>query len=163
MARSSPRMAAWSRTVLANTAGGYHAFLADYPDSDLTPTARKLEERLRNRPDNPAVAVAAVTAGPTCPCSAPSQEPKKKAAANPGDLTPLNRRQRKNKPSRPGVGRRLHASVIAKRTMFMSTTCRLRAATYRCRCPQSASSVVVAEEGSDADRAGTAVLPGVEP
>lgn len=77
------RMAAWSRTVLANTAGGYHAFLVDYLDSDLTPTARKLEERLRNRPDNPAVAVAAVTAGPTCPCSAPSQEPKKKAEAPP--------------------------------------------------------------------------------
>jgi hypothetical protein len=76
-------MAAWSRAVLANTAAGYRAFLADYPDSDLTPTARKLEERLRNRPDNPAVAVAAVTAGPTCPCSAPLREPKKKAEAPP--------------------------------------------------------------------------------
>jgi hypothetical protein len=77
------RMAAWSRAVLANTAAGYRAFLADYPDSDLTPTARKLEERLRNRPDNPAVAVAAVTAGPTCPCSVPPREPKKKAEAPP--------------------------------------------------------------------------------
>ena len=73
------RMAAWNRAVLANTAAGYRAFLADYPDSDLTPTARKLEERLRNRPDNPAAAVAAATPGPTCPCSAPPREPKKKA------------------------------------------------------------------------------------
>ncbi len=95
------RMAAWNIAVITNTAAGYRAFLAEYPDSDLTATARKLEERLRNRP-NTIAAVAAVVGGaptaaaapspgagpgqpiaaslvaPTCPCSAPS-EPLKKA------------------------------------------------------------------------------------
>ena len=45
------RMVAWNKAVLINTAAGYRAFLAKFPDSDLTATARKLEERLRNRPD----------------------------------------------------------------------------------------------------------------
>lgn len=77
------RMQAWNRAVLTNTAAGYRAFLAEYSDSDLTPTARKLEERLRNRPDNPGVAVAAAAAGPTCPCSTPPREPQKKKAETP--------------------------------------------------------------------------------
>ena len=77
------RMAAWNRAIMTNTAAGYRAFLAEYPESDLTPTARKLEKRLRNRPDNPNTAVAAVTAGPTCPCSAPPIPQKKKAEAPP--------------------------------------------------------------------------------
>ncbi|MDP1865917.1 MAG: caspase family protein [Bradyrhizobium sp.] len=89
------RMKAWNEAVILNTASGYRAFIAQFPDSDLTPTARKLEERLRNRPNF----VAAVTAGggaanalgtapsgpaaggspqptnaslgPTCPCTTP--------------------------------------------------------------------------------------------
>jgi hypothetical protein len=86
-------MVAWNIAVITNTAAGYRAFLAEYPDSDLTATARKLEERLRNRPSI-AAAVAAVAGGaaggsgptpqnptspisptnaslpgPTCPCS----------------------------------------------------------------------------------------------
>ena len=52
------RMVAWKNAVIINTAAGYRAFLAQYPDSDLSATARKLEERLRNRP-NTAIAVAA--------------------------------------------------------------------------------------------------------
>src|ERR1700675_2167349 len=44
------RMVAWNNAVLINTAAGYRAFLAQYPDSDLAATARKLEERLRYRP-----------------------------------------------------------------------------------------------------------------
>ncbi|MGC2780146.1 MAG: caspase family protein [Bradyrhizobium sp.] len=84
------RMAAWNGAVLINTVASYQTFLDRYPDSDLTPTARKLIERLRNRPVvSPAVASAnaaipAVNAaasagpsiaptnaalGPTCPCS----------------------------------------------------------------------------------------------
>ena len=43
------RMVAWNKAVITNTAAGYHAFLAQYPDSDLTLTARKLEERLQYR------------------------------------------------------------------------------------------------------------------
>ncbi len=45
------RMKAWNDAVIINTAAGYRAFIAQFPDSDLTPTARKLEERLRNRPN----------------------------------------------------------------------------------------------------------------
>src|SRR6476659_7053716 len=44
------RMVAWNNAIIINTAAGYRAFLAQYPDSDLTATARNLEERLRNRP-----------------------------------------------------------------------------------------------------------------
>ena len=86
------RMVAWNIAVITNTAAGYRAFLAQYPDSDLAATARKLEERLRNRPSI-ATALAAIAGGapggsgstpsnpsspsptnaslpgPTCPCS----------------------------------------------------------------------------------------------
>ena len=70
------RMVAWNDAVVINTAAGYRAFLAKFPDSDLTATARKLEERLRNRPDFAPV-VAGTGAGAqnvalTCPCNAPS-------------------------------------------------------------------------------------------
>jgi Caspase domain len=93
------RMVAWNIAVITNTAAGYRAFLAQYPDSDLSATARKLEERLRNRlnfatanaaivggaaggagsaPPNPASPTNASLPGPTCPCNvAPS--PLKKA------------------------------------------------------------------------------------
>jgi hypothetical protein len=73
------RMVAWNNAVIINTAAGYRAFLAKFPDSDLAPTARKLEERLRNRPDFVPV-VAGAGAAPqnvalTCPCNAPSTAP----------------------------------------------------------------------------------------
>ena len=95
------RMAAWNNAVITNTAAGYHGFLALYPDSDLTATARRLEERLRNRPGiatGIAVAVGGAPSaagssgsapaatpnpptnaslGPTCPCSTPSSPLKK--------------------------------------------------------------------------------------
>jgi hypothetical protein len=58
------RMAAWNKAVVTNTAPGFRAFLAQYPDSDLTATARKLEERLRNRPSTTqAMAAAAGASG----------------------------------------------------------------------------------------------------
>ena len=81
------RMVAWNNAVIINTAAGYRAFLAQYPDSDLAATARKLEERLRNRPSPVATVAAAVggapnltnasLAAPTCPCNAPSLPLKK--------------------------------------------------------------------------------------
>ncbi len=104
------RMRAWNNAVLLNTAAGYNAFIAQYPDSDLTPTARKLEERLRNRPNFVATvatgvgtANAAVSGpaggppqptnaslgGPTCPCTTPTaplkrvDTPKKKTEPDP--------------------------------------------------------------------------------
>ncbi|QOZ27059.1 caspase family protein [Bradyrhizobium sp. CCBAU 51753] len=76
------RMVAWNNAVLANTAAAYNLFLAQYPDSDLTATARKLVERLRYRPDTrPVIASVPPTnvalAGPTCPCNAAPPQPKK--------------------------------------------------------------------------------------
>ena len=87
------RMVAWNDAVLINTAAGYRAFLAKFPDSDLAATARKLEERLRNRPEfAPAgcrrqrrrLPQNVALAGPTCPCNVqpPAQpQPKKVNAA----------------------------------------------------------------------------------
>jgi Caspase domain len=89
------RMVDWNKTVIANTAAAYRGFIAQYPDSDLAPTAQKLEERLRNRPnfvaalaagDGAANASAAAASGPaagpnqptnastgpTCPCTTPA-------------------------------------------------------------------------------------------
>ena len=80
------RMVAWNNAVLINTSAGYRAFLVKFPNSDLTATARKLEERLRNRPDfTPAVAAAnaavpqnVALGGPTCPCNVqPPVKPQK--------------------------------------------------------------------------------------
>lgn len=72
------KMVAWNNAVTRNTAASYHEFLLQYPDSDLTATARKLEERMRNRPLE--AALAAVTPAPTnaaltCPCNAPTTPP----------------------------------------------------------------------------------------
>lgn len=75
------RMQAWSRAVLINTASAYRGFLSQYPDSDLTATAKKLEERNRNRPEPVALAAVAATspaptsAALTCPCTAPPSPP----------------------------------------------------------------------------------------
>jgi caspase domain-containing protein len=77
------RMVAWNNAVIGNTAAAYHEFLVHYPDSDLTATARKLEERMRNRPIDAVVATTApqgTGAAPTnvaltCPCSAPATPP----------------------------------------------------------------------------------------
>jgi hypothetical protein len=79
------RMVAWNDAVLINSASGYRSFLEKFPDSDLSATARKLELRLRNRPEfTPAVAAAnaaipqnVALAGPTCPCNVqpPQQQP----------------------------------------------------------------------------------------
>ncbi len=69
------RMVAWNNALIINTAAAYHAFLGQYPDSDLTATARKLEQRLRNRPDlADALALAvpvSASVGPTCTTQPP--------------------------------------------------------------------------------------------
>ena len=102
------RMVAWNNAVIINTAAAYRAFLVQYPDSDLTATARKLEERLRNRPNittgvaaalgslpNASAASApggtplptnASLAAPTCPCGGTPPLPLKKV-----DLPPKKR------------------------------------------------------------------------
>ncbi len=107
------RMKAWNDAVILNTAGGYRAFMVQFPDSDLTPTARKLEERLRNRPNfvatvatgggaaNVPVAASGTAAnptnaslgGPTCPCTTPAL-PLKKVE------TPTKKRGERDTPKR---------------------------------------------------------------
>jgi hypothetical protein len=76
-------MVAWNNAVVTNTASGYRSFLTRFPDSDLTATARKLEERLRNRPDIIPAVTAGGGAGPqnvalTCPCTPPASAPQLK-------------------------------------------------------------------------------------
>jgi hypothetical protein len=70
------RMLAWNNAVIINTTAGYRAFLQQYPDSDLTITARKLEERMRNKPNLGSFAaipaVQPTNASLTCPCNSPS-------------------------------------------------------------------------------------------
>jgi uncharacterized caspase-like protein len=82
------RMIAWNDAVSINTAASYRAFLADYGDSDLTVTARKLVERLRLKPEVlPVVASAAPTnvALGLCTTPAPSTSPALKKA----DIAPV--------------------------------------------------------------------------
>jgi hypothetical protein len=60
------KMIAWNEAVTLNTAASYRAFLAQYPDTDLSITARTLIERLRFKP-SPLPQVAALG-----PCTTPS-------------------------------------------------------------------------------------------
>jgi hypothetical protein len=87
------KMVAWNNAVIANTSSAYRGFVAEYPDSDLAATARKLEERLRNRPNAAAGAAAIVApatnaslAAPTCPCGVAPSVPLRKV-----DLAPRKR------------------------------------------------------------------------
>ena len=86
------RMVAWNNAVITNSAAGYRGFLAKFPDSDLTATARKLEERLRNRPNIlPAVAGGGATpqnVALTCPCTPPASAPQLKKLETPRRVDP---------------------------------------------------------------------------
>ncbi|MEP6839034.1 MAG: caspase family protein [Bradyrhizobium sp.] len=99
------RMVAWNNAVIINTAASYRGFLAKFPDSDLTATARKLEERLRNRPDIAPVVVG-VGATPqnaslTCPCNIqPSTPQLKKVDAPVKNVDPVPPKRVDRKPPR---------------------------------------------------------------
>jgi len=81
------RMVAWNDAVTINTAAGYRAFLAAYPDSDLAMTSRKLIERLRLKPDlMPAIAGAAPTNVALGPCTTPT--PSTPPTLKKADITP---------------------------------------------------------------------------
>ena len=105
-------MVAWNEAVLINTASGYRSFLTKFPDSDLSATARKLEQRLRNRLElTPAVAAAnaavpqnVALAGPTCPCNVqpPQQQPiKVNAPVRRVEPDPPKKRVDRKRPRRP--------------------------------------------------------------
>jgi hypothetical protein len=97
------RMAAWNEAVLINTLASYRGFLERYPDSDLTLTARKLIERLRNRPfvapvvaavaaaPMPSMAPTNANVGPTCPCS-PTPPPAKTETQKKAEEKPAKKR-----------------------------------------------------------------------
>jgi uncharacterized caspase-like protein len=100
------RMVAWKNAVAANTAAGYRAFLEKFPDSDLTETARRLEERVRNHPEPVAAAGTGAAAGAppqnvalTCPCTPPAGTPqlKKTDAPRRADPDPPKRTQAKQR------------------------------------------------------------------
>jgi uncharacterized caspase-like protein len=65
------KMVAWNEAVTINTAASYRGFLAQYPDTDLSWTARMLIERLRFRPAAQPQVAALCTPPSTTP-SAPS-------------------------------------------------------------------------------------------
>lgn len=95
------RMVAWNNAVLLNTAAGYRTFLVRYPDSDLAATARKLEERLRFRPDFMAALATPVqnaSLGPTCPCGPQPAPQQKKADTTPGKKVDTDQPRRASKP-----------------------------------------------------------------
>lgn len=70
------QMLAWDRAVAINTRASFEAYLANWDNSDLAATARRLLLRVQNR--NYALPVAAgavpvaVAMAPTCPCSTPA-------------------------------------------------------------------------------------------
>jgi len=109
------QMQAWNRAVLANTGSAFRSFLEQYPDSDLTPTAKKLELRLRNKPET-AVAIPAATqasltpaipatpaSGATCPCTTPPTIDKKADKPKPKRAGREEPPKRTAKPSRGRV------------------------------------------------------------
>ena len=112
------RMIAWENAVIINTAAAYRDFLALYPNSDLTVTARKLEDRLRNRPSVATAFALAVpgsnqpiraSLGPTCPCSTPAPAPIKvdlaPAKNPPKNADPVPPKRAGSKPPRRVVDR----------------------------------------------------------
>src|SRR5437879_3298213 len=72
------QMLAWERATAINTRASFEAYLANWDNSDLAATARRLLLRVQNRnyvlPATVAAAPApiAVALAPTCPCSTPS-------------------------------------------------------------------------------------------
>jgi uncharacterized caspase-like protein len=71
------KMVAWSEAVTINTAASYRGFLAQYPDTDLSWTARMLIERLRFRPAAQPQVAALCTPPSTTPSSPSTPIPKK--------------------------------------------------------------------------------------
>src|SRR5260221_2208131 len=99
------RMVAWNNAVIINTAAGYRDFLAEFPDSDLTATARQLEVRLRKRPGIAPVVVgtgaAVQNVALTCPFSIqPAPQPQLKKVDLPKRVDPDPPKRVDRKPPR---------------------------------------------------------------
>jgi uncharacterized caspase-like protein len=91
------KMLAWKEAVTINTAASYRSFLAQYPDTDLTLTARTLIERLRFKPAAQAqVAALCTPAAPSSPAPsklkkagvAPAQDQEPKVTVKKASVTP---------------------------------------------------------------------------
>jgi hypothetical protein len=87
-------MIAWQEATALNTAAAFAEFLARYPNSDLSATARRLQQRSQNRLAMAAVPgsgnlirAAATPGGGTCPCSQPGAP----NSPNPGSVPPGTR------------------------------------------------------------------------
>ena len=97
-------MVAWNNAVITNTASSYAAFLAKYPDSDLTPTAKKLEDRTRNRTTPVAATglqpIPVALAAPACPCGAPGVAPIKANLGKPALPKPEPKKKKQAEPDR---------------------------------------------------------------
>jgi hypothetical protein len=79
-------MVAWNLAITLNTTASLQLFLTNYPNSDFAATARKLLERIRNRPQPGGLAATPVAlatlpaaTGPTCPCVVPTPTIKAKS------------------------------------------------------------------------------------
>jgi len=90
-------MLAWQEAVALNTEAAFAAFLARYPNTDLSATARRLQQRAQSRMAMASVLGgardgnlirAAATPGGTCPCSLPGSP---NQPANPGAPPPGTR------------------------------------------------------------------------
>jgi hypothetical protein len=70
-------MLAWNIAVIGNSVASFRAFITRYPGSDLAATARKLEDRIRNRSlnANAAVVPAPVQTATAAPAGAPNATP----------------------------------------------------------------------------------------
>lgn len=110
-------MIAWDNAVIINTGASYRTFAVNFPGSDLVATARKLEERMRNRSLNanaamlPAPVVNATPvptnvalAPATCPCNAaPTQKAEPKQVPKRAEPKARNRRVDAPPPRRPRI------------------------------------------------------------
>jgi hypothetical protein len=68
-------MIAWNTAVIVNTAPSFRSFVVSYPGSDLAATARKLEERIRNRSLNANAAAVPAPVAAVAPAATPNATP----------------------------------------------------------------------------------------
>ncbi len=102
-------MLAWQEAVALGSEAAFAAFLARYPNSDLSATARRLQQRAQNRLAMASVlggardanVIQAATPGGTCPCSTPGT-PNNNRPVNPGSPPPGTRASVPLAPVDPG-------------------------------------------------------------